>query len=358
MSDPSPPGTIGLLARLGAIGLLLTGAAGGFAYAGGWFSPDRLTPARIVDALSQRGGDPVGHRRNHAKGICFIGSFESNGAGTHLSTARVFVAGPYPVVGRFATGTGDPRSPDAANRVRSMAIRIRTPGGQEWRSGMNNSPVFAVATPQAFYEQALAARVDPATGRPDPAALRRFAAAHPETAAFADWARTAPWTASFADQTYSSLNAFQFIDMQGQRHAVRWAMVPTTPATPTTQDALAQLGPDFLARDLAQRLRDGPLSWRLVVTLAAPGDPTNDATRAWPADRQQVELGTLVVQQASSEDDGPCRDLNFDPLVLPAGIVASDDPILLARSAAYANSFDRRAAEVGATPAPHAGEQP
>lgn len=350
--------TLGLLARLGIIGTVLAGTAGSFAYAAGWLSPDRLTPARIVDALSQRGGDPTGHRRNHAKGICFTGTFEANGAGAHISTARVFVAGPYPVVGRFATAAGDPRSPDAANRVRSLAIRIATPDGQEWRSGMNSSPVFAVATPQAFYEQAVAARIDPATGRPDPASLQRFAAAHPETAAFAQWARTAPWTASFADQTYNSLNAFRFVDMQGVRHAVRWSMVPTVPATPSTPEELARLGPDFLAQDLERRLAEGPLSWRLVVTLAATGDPVDDPTRAWPTDRQQIEVGTLVVQQAESEDGGPCRDLNFDPLVLPTGIEPSEDPILLARSAAYANSFDRRTAEVGATPMPHVGEQP
>lgn len=360
---PAAPGrplrqTLGLLARLGVIGAVLAGTAGSFAYAAGWLSPDRLTPARIVDALSQRGGDPTGHRRNHAKGICFTGSFEASGQGAHISTARVFVAGPYPVVGRFATASGDPRSPDAANRVRSLAIRIATPDGQEWRSGMNSSPVFAVATPQAFYEQAVAARIDPATGRPDPAALQRFAASHPEAAAFAQWARTAPWTASFADQTYNSLNAFRFVDLQGVRHAVRWSMVPTVPATPSTPEELARLGPGFLAQDLERRLAEGPLSWRLVVTLAAPADPVDDPTRAWPADRERIEVGTLVVQQVQDEDRGPCRDLNFDPLVLPTGIEPSQDPILLARSAAYANSFDRRAAELGATPMPHAGDQP
>lgn len=354
----SPPPSPRPLASLAIIAAVVLGASGAFAYTAGWLSPERLTPRRLVDTLAPPGGPALGHRRNHAKGICFTGTFEANGQGAHLSAARVFVAGPYPVIGRFATASGDPRSPDAANRVRSLAIRIATPDGQEWRSGMNSSPVFAVATPQAFYEQAVAARIDPATGRPDPAALQRFAAAHPETAAFAQWARTAPWTTSFADQAYNSLNAFRFVDMQGVRHAVRWSLVPTVPATPSTPEELARLGPDFLAEDLEHRLAEGPLSWRLVVTLAAPGDPVDDPTRAWPADRQQIEVGTLVVQQAESEDDGLCRDLNFDPLVLPTGIEPSEDPILLARSAAYANSFGRRAAEVGATPRPPAGDQP
>ena len=44
--------------------------------------------------------------------------------------------------------------------------------------------------------------------------------------------------------------------------------------------------------------------------------------------------------------DGDCRDINFDPLILPSGIEASNDPLLAARSAAYASSYLRRAGEV------------
>ena len=43
----------------------------------------------------------------------------------------------------------------------------------------------------------------------------------------------------------------------------------------------------------------------------------------------------LTVMALQGEDTGACRDVNFDPLVLPAGIAASDDPLLSARSAAY-----------------------
>ncbi|HYZ31277.1 MAG TPA: catalase, partial [Crenalkalicoccus sp.] len=221
--------TPGLLGRFAVIGLVLGTMGGSFAYAGGWLSPGRLTPQRIVDALSARGGDPVGHRRNHSKGICFTGTFEANGAGARLSTAPVLAAGHYPVVGRFAIATGDPQAPEATGRVRSMAIRVTAPDGQEWRSGMNNPPVFAVSTPQAFYEQAVAARVDPGTGKPDPQALQRFVAAHLETAAYNQWARTAPWTASYAEESYNSLNAFRFVDAAGVHRAVRWSMRTTLP---------------------------------------------------------------------------------------------------------------------------------
>jgi catalase len=334
-----------VLARLLAIAVAVFVVALAFAYTAGWLSPSRLTPTKIVDALSQRGGNPIGHRRNHAKGTCFLGAFVSNGVGAHFSRARVFAAGQYPVIGRFAIATGNPEAADATARVRSMAIVVGLPNGEEWRSGMNNSPVFAVSTPRAFYEQVLAARVDPRTGNPDPVAMRRFNETHPETAVFNRWAETAPWTTSWADQTYSSLNAFVFVDRNGNRRAVRWAMVTTVAPGIATKTALARLGPDFLSDDLKARLRRGPLVWHLVVTLAAPGDPTNNATISWPANRWHIDVGALVVTQAQDEVDGACRNINFDPLVLPVGILPSDDPLLPARSSTYFNSFDRRMAE-------------
>ena len=332
------------------IGGLTAVAAAAFAYAGGWLSPGRLTPERIVDALGDRGGNPIGHRRNHAKGVCFTGYFAANGAGARLSIAPMFAAGRYPVIGRFAIAVGDPLAADAAGRVRSMAIRVVASDGQEWRSGMNNSPIFVVATPEAFYDLTVASDIVPATGKPDPAALRQFGAAHPETAAFAEWARAAPWTSSYADQDYSSLNAFRFVDASGVGRAVRWTMRADETPGEATPAELARLGPDFLEQDLRQRLSHGELHWRLVVTLAAAGDPTNDATKAWPSDREHIDVGTLVIEQAQAESDGPCRDFNYDPLILPAGIQASDDPLLPARSSVYANSFGRRTAEARSYP--------
>src|SRR5690606_14940254 len=108
---------------------------------------------------------------------------------------------------------------------------------------------------------------------------------------------------------------------------------------------LDRLPVDYLFDDLDRRLANGPLRWRLVVTVAAAGDATNDATVAWPAGRQRVEAGTLTITGAAPEESGACRDITFDPAILPDGIALSDDPLLPARSAAYSSSFRRRALE-------------
>ena len=67
--------------------------------------------------------------------------------------------------------------------------------------------------------------------------------------------------------------------------------------------------------------------------------------------RDAIDAGTLAVAAIESEAAGNCRDMEFDPLVLPSGIEPSDDPMLSARSAAYSVSFTRRAGETK-TPSP------
>jgi catalase len=322
------------------IAVVVACAAAAFAYAGGWFSPERLTPNKLVDAFTPSGSEPpLGHRRNHAKGICFTGVFEANGAGTELSRAQVFTRGQYPALGRFNLATTDPNVQDATARVRGLGLMIRTPDGEEWRTAMINAPVFAVATPQAFYELLLA------QASKDPNAMPTFAKTHPEIAKFGAWAKTAPWTGSYAEERFNSLNSFIFVDNSGAEHAVRWSLLPTAQPVVVAPEELAKRGPDFLEHEIVERIRGGPLRWTMLVTVAHPGDPTADPTQPWPQDRRAVEVGTLIVREVEAERDGPCRDINFDPTVLPSGIRTSDDPFPAARSSAYAKSYDRRTAE-------------
>src|ERR1700722_4065186 len=332
-----PSTVLSMLGSLVLIAVVIGGGAAAFAYTAGWLSPQRLTPGKLVDAFAPPTGVALGHRRNHAKGICFTGVFEANGAGTELSSAEVFTRGQYPVLGRFNLGTADADAADAMVRVRGMGLRISTPDGQEWRSAMINAPVFAVSTPQAFYQLLIASK--------DPDAMKAFAAAHPDFAPFAAWAKSGAWTGSYAEERYNGLNSFVFTSGAGVEHVVRWSLLPAAHPVAVLPDELAKRGPDVLEQEIAERVRREPARWTMVVTIANPGDPIADPTRAWPADRRAVDVGTLTVQAIEPEPDGPCRDINFDPTVLPSGMKTSADPFPAARSAAYAVSFDRRTAE-------------
>ncbi|MDD0973449.1 catalase family peroxidase [Pseudomonas fontis] len=330
------------LARLAAIGLLVTAVAAGFAYAAGWIGPDRLTPKRIIDTFMSQAGYYPGYRKNHAKGLCVSGYFQSSGLAAPLSRARVFSQPTVPVIGRFAIGGANPLAPDANIPTRSLAVQLRSDDGELWRTGMNTPPVLAVSTPEGFYEQVLAMTPDPATGKPDPAKLQAFFASHPESAAFRQWAKDYKSSDSFANSAFHSINAFRLIDTAGNARYVRWRMVPVAPFEPLPAQVNDK---DYLQHDLQQRLGQGPLQWKLVLTLAEPGDPVDDPAQPWPAGRQEVDAGTLVIDQVYAKEAGACRDLNFDPLILPGGIEPSADPILAARSSAYAESFNRRSRE-------------
>ena len=340
MTQPRRPSTPSVVGSLVLIAAIVGGSAAAFAYSAGWLSPQRITPHKLVDAFTPPGDKPpLGHRRNHAKGICFTGNFESSGAGAALSQAPVLARGQYPALGRFNLGTPNPDAPDATVLVRGMGLRITTPDGQEWRTAMINLPFFPVATPQTFYGLLLA------SGSKEPDAMKAFAAAHPEFAAFGAWAKTAPWTGSYAEERYNSINSFIFTDQSGADHAVRWSLLPAAQPITVPPEDLAKRGPDFLEQEITQRVHAAPQRWTLAVTVANPGDQTADPSKAWPDDRRTVQVGTLTVQQIEPEADGPCRDINFDPTVLPSGMRTSDDPFPAARSSAYAKSYDLRTAE-------------
>jgi catalase len=340
MHAPPPLPKRRIRLRLALIAAVLLMIVLAFGYVGGWLAPQRLTAQRLVNQLQANAGVFSGYRRNHAKGVCVAGYFDSSGQAQAYSVAQVFAPGRTPVVGRFAIPGGNPYAPDSSVPIRSFALRFTQANGQQWRTGMNSMPVFPVATPQAFYAQLQAQQPDPATGKPNPAKVKAFFTAHPETAAFLAWVKTARPSASYATETYWGLDAFEFVDANGARHAVRWRVVPEA------SDAATGGGDaNYLDADLAQRLAEGPQRWHLLVTLANPGDPTHDATKQWPADRREIDAGTLVLTSIEPQQSGECRDINYDPTVLPHGIQISDDPLLPARSAAYATSYLRRTSE-------------
>ena len=330
--------------RVLLFGVMMASVVGAFAYTGGWLSKGKLTPARMIDAFEQVNGPHPGFRRNHAKGMGVSGYFEASGQGARFSRAAVFKQGARAtVVGRFALAGGMPYAADTEQNVRSLALSLITPDGAEWRTGMNNIPVFVVNTPEDFYALTLAGAPDPKTGKPNPENAKAFVASHPNTARALKLLKAQPPASGFDNSTYNSLNAFQLLDSAGHATPVRWAMVPETPFAPGAAPASAEH--DFLFSALIRRLSQGPVRFRLILTIGQASDSTSDATIPWPADREKVDAGTLLLEHAEPEATSSARTINFDPLILPDGIVGSDDPLLSARSAAYSQSFTRRVGE-------------
>lgn len=306
-------------------------------------SQDTLA-ARTITQFETNTGVFPGYRRNHAKGVCISGYFQSSGKATPYSIAQVFAPGQRtPVTGRLSIPGTNPYSWDTSTPIRGMALQLTQANGQQWRTAMNAVPAFPVSTPEANYAFLQAQQPDPATGNPDPEKLAAFFASHPHSNAFRTWVQTTQPSASFATVRYNSLNTFILVDMQGHKRPVRWSMVPEATAD---NNATHAVEPDYLAADLRQRLQKNSLRWRLVVIFANPGDSINNAAIAWTGTHQRVDAGTLVITASQPQATGPCRDTNFNPLILPDGIEPSDDPLLHFRADVYAESHRRRVREV------------
>nr|WP_041314280.1 catalase family peroxidase [Mycobacterium sp. JS623] len=316
---------------------------GVFAYAGGWLTPSALSPSRFTDRFQQVYGRHDGFRRNHAKGLAATGTFVSNGAGAEVCKAAVFASGTVPVIGRFSLAGGLPDQADKPDTVRGLGLMFLLPNGQQWRTAMINTPVFPDSTPQGFAERLLASKPIPATGQPDPQAMAAFLGRHPETVAAMKIIKQSPPSAGFEVSTFYGLNAFHVTNSAGTTVPVRWSAVSQQKASPAAPTGSGTR--DYLFDELIVAAAHGPLAWRLILTIGEPGDPTNDATKAWPSGRRSIDTGTITIDAVQTEAPGNGRDVNFDPLVLPDGIAPSDDPLLPARSAVYARSFTRRAEE-------------
>ncbi|WP_233599272.1 catalase family peroxidase [Amycolatopsis sp. WAC 01375] len=300
-----------------------------------------MTPEKFADRFEQVYGKHDGFRRNHAKGVSLTGTFRSNGAGAEVCEASVFASGEFPVTGRFSLSGGMPHAADTGSTVRGLALRFELPRGEQWRTAMVNIPVFLDRTPEGFADRIVASAPVAATGKPDPARMAEFLRSHPETVKAMAYVKARPPTAGFADSTFHGLNAFRATNATGRTVPVRWTFEPG-PHTPVPAPAE---GDGKLFDGVVAAVEQAPLSWRLVLTVGDPGDPTDDATVPWPDYRRRITAGTLTITSAQAEAEGNARDLNFDPTVLPAGLAVSDDPLLSARSAVYAQSFRRRAGE-------------
>ncbi|KAF1029942.1 MAG: Catalase-related peroxidase [Pseudomonas sp.] len=285
---------------------------------------------QIVDEMEAAAGRiHPGFRRNHAKGLCVSGRFESSGNGVQVSKASIFKPGVTPVIGRFSAAGPDPAQADVRGMIRSLALSLYTADGQAWYTAMNSVPVFPVNTPQGLYDELRASVPEYGGSGPDPQKMQAFRRAHPEIERFDAWLAEHPGASGFDNTAYYSVNAFRMIDAGGTVRFVRWNLVPDTPYAPMSD--MQREDPDFLAFGFASRMEQSAVRWHLLITLAEPGDPTTDATLLWPDTRRQIDAGVLVIDRQQSQVDGPCRDVDFNPLQLPPGIEASDDPLLLAR---------------------------
>jgi catalase len=298
-------------------------------------------PEQIVDAMNAISGKHPGFRSAHAKGVVCEGEFVPAASARGLSKAPHLQDKPVTVTVRFSDSTGLPDVPDGAAGAspHGMAVRFHLPGGGSTDIVSNAFSGFAVATGEDFLAL-LQAVAKSGKDAPKPTALDKFLATHPTAMKVVTAPKPTP--ASFATEPYFGVNAFLFTNSEGNARYGRYQFRPDAGSKFLTADEAAGKPANFLIDELGDRLAKGPVRFRVIVQLAAEGDPFNDATAVWPDDRPVVELGVLAVTGKVADNDAAQRALGFDPLRLVDGIEASDDSLLELRRAVYAVSRRRR----------------
>jgi catalase len=296
----------------------------------------------LVETMRALAGPHPGVRPAHAKGIVCSGTFRATSDARRVSRAPHLQGQPVPTVIRFSNSNGNPDVHDGLAGVRAMSVKLQLPGGKSADILANSIEGFPVRTPEEFLAFLRAQLPDPATGKPVPDAVPRFLADHPTAAAFIERLMKKPVPASYAQASYHAEHAFLFTAADGTSRFGRYRWMPEAGEAYLSPDDAGKRSPNFLRDELDSRLRNGPVVFRLLLQVAAVDDPTDDVTALWPADRPLVELGRLEIAGISPSGAADERHLIFDPTNRADGIALSADPILLARSAAYSVSYERR----------------
>jgi catalase len=202
--------------------------------------------------------------------------------------------------------------------------------------------MFGAAQPKTFFDNLVAVKPDPATGKPDPKKVKAFLDSHPDARAQTAYLNSHNPPVSFANSDYFGIHTFKYIGKDDKTTLVRWRFVPASDVKRLTDAQMKSMPHDFLARELIERTRKGPVRWDMLVTVGQAGDPETDPTVLWPSNRKEFKAGTLTISSAMPQQGGPCEKINYDPLVMADGIAPTKDPILTFRSPSYAVSFSRR----------------
>jgi catalase len=301
---------------------------------------------QIVDVQRAIAGPHPGFRTVHAKGIVCTGAFVAGPEAKRISKAAHLQGQSVPVTLRFSNGSGDTHAPDGAPDARGLAVKFLLADGRKTDLLAITNEAFLVRTAEDFLAFLKANLPDPATGKPNPDAVPRFVQSHPSVGAFVGRLMQKPIPVSLAQATYHAINAFRFTAADGSSRFGRYRWIPDAGEAYFNPEEAGKQEANFLHTELKARLVKGPATFRLHLQIAEPGDPTNDATIIWPAERRLVELGRLQIDAVSPTSAADEKRLIFDPTKLTDGIDLTDDPIPLARSAAYSVSYERRTKEM------------
>jgi catalase len=206
----------------------------------------------------------------------------------------------------------------------------------------HSTPHFPVQTGADFIAFLKALGGSPA-GTPSPTPIEQFLGSHPAALRFVQAPK--PFPVSMATEQFFALNAFKFIAEDGKETNIRYQVLPELGHQTITNEEAASKSENYLFEEIVERVKAGPISFKLVAQIGEDGDPTDDITEEWPESRKIVQLGTIKINSVVEDSLKEQKVTIMDPIPRVEGIEPSADPILEFRAALYLISGrERRAA--------------
>ncbi len=247
-----------------------------------------------------------------------------------------------PVTVRFSDFAGVPTVPDndpQGASPRGIGIRFNLAAHVHTDIVAHSTDGFPTRTGAEFLEFLHALPLSgPTATKPTP--LDLFLGSHPKAVEFLTTPKPIP--TSFAHESFFGVSALHFANAAGETQFGRFRIRPVAGNEYLSDADAAKKSPNFLMDEMGERLAKGPVQFKIVVQLAAPGDVVDDATLHWPADREELEFGTITITKKENEMDPELHKIIFDPIPRVDGIEPSADPLFDVRAAIYLMSGRRR----------------
>jgi catalase len=295
----------------------------------------------VLQVFDDLDGVHPGFRPAHAKGRFFSGTFTPAVGARSLTKAPHVQRDFTPIIVRLSDFAGVPTVPDNSGDASPRGCAIRFQLGEHEHTDIvaHSAEGFPVRTAFEFVEF-LRAVLASGPDAPSPKPIETFLATHPKALEYVQMPKPIP--ASFAKESFFAVSAFKFISGDGVEQFGRYRILPEEQKEYLDAETAAAKGPDFLFEEIAQRLQNGLVRYRIFVRLAGPGDPVDDSTIQWPSDREEIEFGVITLTSEIPESDANTRRIIFDPIPRIDGIEASADPLFEQRADVYLASGRRR----------------
>ncbi len=318
--------------------------------------PTLLQDFYLVEKLARFDRERIPERVVHARGVGIHGEFVSSGDASKWTKAAFLSAEgkKTPVFARFSTVVLPKGSADTARDVRGFAVKFYTEEGNYDLVG-NDIPVFFIRDAIRFPDLVHSLKPSPVTNDQEPNRFFDFFGAAPETTHMMTFLFSDMGTpASFREMNGHGVNAFKWVNAQGEVHYVKYRWKSAQGVKNLTDDQAKMIGgkePAFCTKDMYDSITAGEFpSWELQVQLVPAAelrskfdfDPL-DATKDWPESVVPFRaVGKMTLNRMPDNFFQETEQIAFNTGAYVPGVEPSEDKLLQGRNFSYSDTQRHR----------------